>query len=341
MTTAPRFQAIAPSTSTASRGYQFSDGYRFARGNLAAQSAVYIVPQVEEWPYSVDLNGQSFPAGLVGVWFKYTHLDPTPTTTNEKLLIAVPSVLPAGFTHRWLRDHNVGRQTLGGVAPAYNSCAFDLSPNPSDPPLTLTPSGGGSAPSDWMIRTAEAMTPYTWLPENCGDYCYTGDFTGGGTPNIQLGNPFSFGGLYPVQYFNGLCAGMRYFRLMYEDGVGTTDNLRIRLVCDSTGGISQPADTTLDEWIWSGTGAPVTHDTGWVGPYNAPADGTKVYFGTTVDVQWGGVGAWLSSSLGSAAICGMGPRLDLPFPWTACGMDSGGAHIIAPGGVLTGTVPGY
>ncbi len=36
-----------------------------------------------------------------------------------------------------------------------------------------------------------------------------------------------------------------------------------------------------------------------------------------------------------------GPRVDIPFPWTFTGLDGSDGHLIAPGGVVPGVIPGY
>ncbi len=319
MTTTPRFLGMGSTgQASAARASRYCRAGAMARFPLANVFSTAMVPAIVEWPFASDANGQAYPAGTVGWYCKYTSQTADPTTTNNNNLMAVPDTLPAGYTLRKLRDHNLG---LGATVGRKGSAAYTHG--------TAQSSGGGfshnsASPSVWFIRSEQVLTSYLWLPECAAQQCFAFPISSGGS---------TISGALPTQWFP-ISAGFRYLRL---DMLGTgapTETYRISLVKNADNSNTQPGDTVVDSWTTPGN---VAWDTGYLGPYESTL-GTKCFFGLRVEVKIGaGAYGYTTRSVGIRAA----PRCDIPFPWTTCGLDASGNPLISPGGIVTGAVPGY
>lgn len=286
--------------------------------HMNGQLSQAIVPVCTPWPFSSDANGVAYPAGTVGVRYRYSPFDPTPDATNNALLVAVPSALPAGYTFRPSRDH----LSTPTVHPWNDNCqqwGFDSS--------LFTPGTIGSNRVDfsgkptWFLRTTSGLSPYNWFPENLGQSAY-GPITAPST----IGNLNAASGT-PVGWFSEPIGGIRYLQLQYDRSVvgGPSDTLLFELVVNADGSQTQPGDTV----VWSATvnGGTGTYDSGLVMlNWNAPSH-SKVWMGWRL--YWSVVTRYVFSTQVHLM---MGARLDIPFPWTCYGLDGSGNHIVAPGG---------
>lgn len=310
-------------------------------GHGAETTPSMVVPTVEPWPHTTDDNGQSFPGGLVGVRFRYSWLTGT-LADNDEFLVAVPATLPSGYTHRWKRDQNCG--------PAYASLA-NTRGQPT-PQLTYTGSihnevyGWKDADGIRKVRLREGNNFYAYdmLPENLGTSCINHQ-------NGGVSNPYWTGA--PL-------TGLRYYRyLLMGNGsnvlAGWFYSWRARISRNadgSKGGVGEEGDTVLwedsDDIAGPATISALTTltDTGFVDPgFQSPA-GTRAHYCFSVAARTKFGSPATSAELDAEAYLGgheiwYGPNVDIPFPWTFTGLDSGGGHLIAPGGVYAGAIPGY
>ncbi len=339
MTDVPQYLSNVGSVATNARGFLYSRLYRFNRGAAAGHATSGIVPQAVAWPHTADLNGDSFPAGLVGVRMAYVHQQLDPVAYNDARLIAVPAVLPAAYTPRWNRDHNQGTRGLSTAGSI--STDFGLSTNAFMP-------GARSTPGQWLLRADDGLydvprynsggVTSTWAPYNAGQNCLVcnnpsgvSDLTWSGTTGETLVSGYAGVPGFDGTWFTSPCAGVRYLRFACH--FNSAGELRIRFICNANGSKTFPADTVLAEWVFSVAG-PGVYYSSTVGPFNATLGSPKFYGFSAEDRllpadPWRGVTAGIRIQAG--------PRLDIPLPFTATGEGS----LIAPGGVVPGSLPGY
>ncbi len=318
MTDVPQFLGLAATgTSSVARGSRFCRAGGMGRFPLANIFSAAMVPTTVTWPFASDANGQSYPSGTVGWLCRYTSQTADPTTSNNNRLVPVPDTLPSGYTVRTIRDHNLGVGTHSGLG----GSAFWS-------PSAAQSAGGGFAHNsptsgNRYVRSEAALTNYLWLPEAVAQECFAWPISSGGN---------TISGALPTQWFP-LSAGFRYMRLDMLGAGAPTETYRITLVKNADNSNTQPGDTVVDQWTTVGN---VAWDTGYLGPYNSTL-GTKCFFGLRVEVKTTGAYSYTTRSVGIRA----GPRCDIPFPWTTCGLDASGNPLISPGGIVTGAVPGY
>ncbi len=334
MTDVPQYLSNISALSDSARAFRFSPLNRFGRGGAAGHATSGIVPQVIAWPHSADDNGDSYPAGLVGVRFRYRHERPTPSTDADNELVAVPAELPAGYSHRWLRDHNQG--TRGRSSAGSNSTDFSISTSSFMP-------GAVSAQSQYLVRVDDglydvprlalpALSAGAWLPYNQGTKALTcpnpsgiSDLTWPGTTGET--SLTSATGIW----MSTPCAGFRYFRWAVH--YNALEDFRVRIYCNSDGSQTYPPDTIIDEQ-WFPTAGPGVFYSSTVGPYDFPL-GSPRFIGIDGAYRIPPATTWNPG--GMSARIQMGARLDIPFPFLA----TGEGDLFAPGGIVPGTVPGY
>lgn len=168
MTTPPKYFQLATKDP-----FVFDSGSRPARAlGRARQIKIalgHVIPTVETWPYATDSNGQSYPAGTVGVRIAWVPgLDDTTevgAVASFRALIPVPSELPAGYTARLARDHNYFPGSGGSMfGQAWLTTGFS----------PLPPYHAGAA---CRIRLADGLHDYAAsLPESHGEDAYSAFF---------------------------------------------------------------------------------------------------------------------------------------------------------------------
>ncbi len=336
MTTPPRYTRLVTqgSIKTIKRFMGRNDDLADTSGSFT------VIPTAEPWPHSVDSNGVAYPAGLVAVRFQYNPVFSPAVNNSEGYIVAVPDILPAGYTPSALREqfHLQTRNFHTLATP--NVPAFALRPGYRYEPITKYIGPASVTDGTNMVRTDGALTPYYWMPENTGNFS---EYANGLTPSLVAGwLQDSFGAQYPT-------AGFRYLRFRFY--LGYRDNTQINPVASVRVRVRRNADSST-----TGIGSiviyelllPATdhllglnqYDTGYIfsgGTYDfyAPTPGTRCNF--YFEMKLIRDDSAEETPVVPYLEIWSGPRLDLPFPWTV----TGDAGIVAPGGILAGTVPGY
>lgn len=334
MTDVPQYLANLSSISNSQRGTARSSlAYRMGRGSSASQASSGIVPQVVAWPHSVDDNGDSYPAGLVGVRLRYRHERLAPVTDADDELIAVPAVLPSDYSPRWLRDHNQGSRGLSTVGQISTDFAVTTSP---------TMPGGVAQPGQYLVRADDglydvprlalpSLNAGAWLPYNqghkarvCLNLAGVSDLTWPGTTGTSICSATG-------TWMTSPCPGFRYLR--WSCHYNALEDFRIRVFCNSDGSQTYPPDTIIDDQ-WFPTGGPGAFYSSTVGPYNFPL-GECRFIGFDGAYRTPPSPTWIPQRVDIRIQ--MGARLDIPFPFMA----TGEGDLIALGGIVPGSVPGY
>jgi hypothetical protein len=333
MTTPRRSQIVVANPSTLQGANAASWCRRHGRGDTLFESQLGTIGNVEPWPYTVDSNGQSYPSGLLGVSFS-TVADPA---LYASTLIAVPDTLPAGYLSRSARDiaRGIGQDsTVGQFAPfsltSYIGafCTGWLS----------TGTGANQAP---RIRGTAGLTSYPFFPENQGSnaFTYLDNFADG--PNAFLSG---------LRYFRTTVVGFNsgfFDPVLYDYG-------EFQVVrWSNPAAVMQPNTATglfpVDATLWTSPHITADYDSGYLYDVTdldlkAPA-GTRCFFAMFFTLHTAATNPadppniWrfpTASHLGAARHY-WGPRLDIPLPFTVCGE----GNVIAPGGVVSGILPGY
>lgn len=129
----------------------------------AYEGTFTIMPTVVPWPYVNDANGQPYPAGLVGVRQSYTPQYADVYTGSHFDIIPVPSILPAGYTHRWDRAHALNP---GSQDPSRGQAWFAAGFGP------LPPTHAGNAAHLLRFPNGGGNHAYYYMPEARGDDAY-------------------------------------------------------------------------------------------------------------------------------------------------------------------------
>ncbi len=199
---------------------------------------------------------------------------------------------------------------------------------------------GSTNPQAPRITTAAALTPYIFFPENTGSDAYQWSAVNAWGPA-------------------GKSMGLRYFqtRVVVNTSIldpSFFDYLRVRIVRHSVPLTTQDPVSGLydniDATLWTSANL-TTADGNWFSgflydvtdaDFKAPA-GTRCYFTSLIEKHYsagsGSLVTWAyptPTNLGNI-VHWWGPRLDIPFPFLVLG--EGNSH--APGGVVSGIVPGY
>ncbi len=347
MTTPPRYERMLATGFTTHHTAQRAMGRNDDLADYSESNSDQTIQMTAEaWPHANDDNGVAYPAGLVAVRLKYNPFQSDALNNGEGYIVAVPDTLPAGHTASFLREHH-HRKIRGFVNLGSPNVPGNTTMRPGyryDPATKFT--GSNVTDDTQMIRTDGALTPYIWMPENTGSYAY---HTTGASPTLTLGwmQDF-FGSEYPS-------AGFRYIRVKYIYGPyspGTVTNLRFRVWRnnDCSTANNSPADVMIFElatatstvvgpvlYIDSGF---VMHD-GGANNFYSPTPGTRCNFLNTWEQSTDGGATWTYINTADTRVLlvetWFGPRLDIPFPY----MVTGDAGVVAPGGILAGTVPGY
>jgi hypothetical protein len=293
-----------------SRGAQ----WRFQRCSINDNGRLPIVPTVVDWPYASDINGQAYPAGLVGVITSWDIRATVEENYDTGCIVAVPAELPSGYTPRLYRDHqhqlnqslsipmSIGRWTPLNAAPFSSYFGF----------------AGPAADLGLRVRSTEGLHDYDWLPDN--------------HHNLALTCNDAFTGEAPWLF--GYLTGLRYFRLRIVDA-GVDEKLQVRMQSDGT----QPATalTPADTLIWehellSGAGS---YDSGYVYINHEAPFGQRCYYQLFNYTKVAGV---YVPGPRSVLDFEAGPRLDIPLPFLASSVSG---DVVVPGGIVPGVIPGY
>jgi hypothetical protein len=319
MTTIPRFMkmGVPPNSGTKATAMR-----SIGRNTLSA-SGLPMLPQAEAWPYTTDTNGQTYPGGIVAIRVNHAW-DGNYGFSNS--VIAVPSALPAGYTASSLRDH-LHRSISGVSNPWVPNLPFDYGVRPGPRyGLPVTPTSLN------MIKTTGALTPYEWMPENSDN-----------NANVQTFNEQSLS-TRTIGVGNVRCptAGFRYINFHFQGDLLIGTDIRFTFYINSDNSETFPPDTMLFRQVW--TPAPGQMGTGYLFndgityKWYSPTLGTRWMFIYTVEYFSGGIWNFMTTAGGEASLMQLecGPRLDIPWPYAVTG-----PSVTAPGGIVTGAVPGY
>jgi hypothetical protein len=274
-------------------------------GTLGVSTAAFSrYPTCEEWPFSTDINGRSFPAGTVGVRV-YSSFGMNSNNTNQALF-PVPSELPMGYTFRGERDHNrqPGQDVSFGQAGNYYG-ANATSPSPID-----------GASRAFHFRTADQLNTYWWGPVAQGD----------GTDGSV-----SAGGIWPSGPSTAWSPGYRYVRATKQwFGTEAEDSISLEIRSSSGG-------SALWSHTFTNPNTAQVDDSGYSGQIESTL-GEMAQFYFYVAATTGGVTTDFSGASSFGIKSYIAPRVDIPFPWSCTGLTGGGGHLFAPGGYVAGYV---
>lgn len=140
--------------------------------SASASASAAIITQVVPWTTATDRWGIAYPAGLVGVCARINGLPgslPYEDEINNTLrdnAVAVPGVLPVGYTARWETD----AWAYLGVTPNFFAGIGNVVDGSNTPGGGTYASGGrglydgGSMFTEKRILTADGWTTTTWFP---------------------------------------------------------------------------------------------------------------------------------------------------------------------------------
>ncbi len=296
-------------------------------------------PTVVPWFLGVDRWGVSYPAGLFGVVDRVAQLYPAadPFSTEwvdlwasdamnvssafDAHVVAVPQVLPVGYSARYKRDWHAGTPVN-----ALNAGYVNFGPISSGGyPVRLIGNGG--------------FARYRWLPH---------PFIWG-----HSGHPLAGGAVVNV--------GSKFF-MVYDAGPGNR-KVQIQLGFTAVGGTwsSGTADVKLSHnpagpiGSTSSDGSTVDYTrvftladfsfvgsnglTAWidVGVINGNLQNTLTEFQSSIDMTSALAGGFASTTGYCSITFRLSPRCDIPLPFTTTSK----GNVIAPGGIVTGSIPGY
>lgn len=293
-----------------------------------------IRPAVVPWVLASDRYGVAYPAGLLAVvdsiaqktpaagifpveWEEYWEYNISLAESNQHV-VAVPQVLPVGYTARLKRDWHNG-------LPASS--------------LTAGYTTGVVASGGYRVRTADGYNLYRWRPDpRIWGYA--------GTPLSQNVSP-SVGFKSFQVYTAGPGVRKLQFQIAYVDrsGFPWVGSIPIKLSHDAAGPISSPTvdGTTVDFSAsysyanFSGAGVGTTYSTAWIdaGAISGTAQNTLTEFQSSMDLTAAIAGGLFS--FGVVVSWRLSPRCDIPLPFTTTSQ----GDVIAPGGIAAGSIPGY
>lgn len=299
--------------------------YPTGRSPFGVTSAVSIRPYVFPWTATIDSNGVAFPAGLVGIATTTVlsgagsyaaQLEAGWNAPSFGGVVAVPGVLPAGYTARLNREWHSSSQSLARVrtADGYNTITWMPAP---------APFGSGDIKTGGFNNTT-----YPGLKFNSGNPC-----TGFRALQMKVGLA-----LFPASEGYGWTAGSCTVRVSHNaDGSAVPDGSGDGDTIDGEVNFSYTdlADSGIDVGgfrIWY---------TGYKTVTNALASslGTLTrFYARDVDSGFGSSFSWSNPSIPDSGtlpierITGLtSPRLDVPYPFTVTGI----GDLIALGGLVT------
>lgn len=291
-------------------------------------------PTVVPWLLAADRYGVAYPANLYGVvdsiaqktpasgsypteWEEFWEYQLSLAESNQHI-VAVPQVLPVGFTPRLKRDWHAGLP--------FNS-------------LTAGYTSGVINTGGYRVRTSDGYDLYRWRPDpRVWGYA--------GTQLSQSISP-SIGSKYFQVYNVGPGNRKVQFQIAYVDrsGFPWVGSIPIKLSHNAAGAIgSTTADGSTTDFSatysyadFSGSGLGTTYSTAWidVGVINGTMQNTLTEFQSSMDLTAALAGGLFS--FGVVISWRLSPRCDIPLPFTTTSR----GDVIAPGGIVTGSIPGY
>lgn len=310
------------------RGYCLDREPRWIPPFLNQKADLYWTPV--EWPIAVDIWGVAYPADLWALtnsvavqsvrqatieadWIKYwTDVITGTNSPTTQQIVAVPKVLPGGYTARLARDWGARGNGVTTEAPTGI--------------IGYTNGFGVTSPS-YPIKDANGYIHNQWIP-NLRPWGYVG------TGVAQDGSS-SWDGNFPVgSLYNPLDISTGYRKLQLQVsylGVLSTGSLKVTISHDAAGTIPATlADGDTIDYQRTFTSADFAgsfvHTTGWIDAgVISPTLGVISYFKSSI------YGELPTFTVGPAVVeYRLSPRCDVPLPATATGF----GDIIAPGGVV-------
>lgn len=304
-----------------------------------ASSAETILAEVEEGRFSQDNAGLAY--GSDTLWVRCQFQDDSTVVGEGELAsywMGVPATLPAGYTIRNQRN----------IQPAVSS-ATGIGTNLTVNPFRITHSPTGFVrTADGLYTPLDSSNTYHWGPWNRDNLnvqesgvTYANDtvnkplLTGHGAATSGTSSTLVGGYLVTTPGFRSVRVITQWDPNVYNGPPGyaqgaSSNTITITM---STGAsvtcTTNKADLSYDAGINK-----YIKDHGNIGDLLAPTgqvgtlSGTgSVTFSTTGSVFWGG---------GIANFLYLCPRVDIPLPYTATYGD-----LVAPGGIVTGSIPTY
>jgi hypothetical protein len=285
-----------------------------------------ILGQIAQDVFLQDDAGFAFPAGQL--WIRtYTDTSGGTGYDTDTLWMAVPSSLPAGFTEVPWRNNRGG----SGFGLRIGNAGYGTL---SNFPYT-SPFGDTSIANFASYSPQKCIRPTTggiWMPTSTTvDVVFGSDFPYGPGCLNKIVTSASDGspppGPTPADTYFPLCVGYRNARIVLnltagDHTTGAGGNVYFRI--DGTVNTVPVASLTFNGTFWT-----TTVDIGAVGL--AAAGALKQ---VTLAVWRDAIGGWTWS--GSSWAVYLSPRVDIPAPFNVLG-----SGLFAPGGIASGTVPGF
>ncbi len=317
------------------------------QGAAFASTPSAILGEVASGVYSADAAGVAYPAGTL--WARvFTHQSTTENDTAN--WTAVPDTLPAGYTINNGRNIRIN-QTLAHSLTSHNQNFFTFAAEdyamwglPSaqmDSYPALTYSGSSTETSDGH---STGTGPYrsaagVWYP-----YSNKTRADGSGTGRYAWG-PFNYNdavlgpGLCPVQYPGGADPVATHYNgtifLPYSPGFR---NVQVHFSI-TAGAASAMPPTSYIEIEVDGSGLHTYTAAACAGGLDVTWDhgpSTQQAAGDLYQTQIRVAGYNAPFGIGANVYVTCSPRVDIPLPWTCTS-----GNLVAPGGIVTGSIPGF
>ncbi len=314
------------------------------QGAVGAASDSVILGEVASGIFSSDAAGIAYPAGTL--WVR-TFCNQGGLENDTATWIAVPDTLPVGFTVNNKRNIRVNASLHPAVSGDpdgyfYSQGTYNAADQAADswPYLkynVASPTGesttgkksGGSGVGLGPIRSADAI----WYPHSSTARPLGG--SGGTAGNLYPYGPFNYSnavygpGVFPAGtapniWYLPYSPGWRNVHITFSISAGAAAILpptaRLEVAIDGSGlhtftaaGCAGGLTQTWDHGPTTQQAAGVLYQTQF--RCEAFNDPSGVFSGVTVSLS---------------------PRVDIPLPWTCTS-----GNLVAPGGIVTGSIPGY
>ncbi len=332
---------------------------------MKGTAATRIIAEVRENVYSEDANGLAY--GADTLWVRCFAAPSTGSLNEDELdqlnWMGVPATLPGGYTVR--NNRNIGPACdwgcgAGSTVQTNGDIAFPtvspFYPAPGSPTNFVRSAGGLHVPrandglqkwgpwnagNQYVEQSATNTGPPDFFPYDHGRLCVppSGGVLAGATSKTAT-DVFTV-----LSSYQWACPGYRsvgvffYVTRQWYDGVpGTVPVFSSSTLTITLGGASLTMTASKADLSPSPGGPPDFNqkDFGNVGSLLANVGDSPFLYGTmTTNFSAAPIATSLNGS--GAWILVFAPRVDIPLPFTA----TGPGNLVAPGGILTGSIPGW
>ncbi len=304
-----------------------------------------VLGQVVSGLYSTDAAGIAYPAGTL--WVRTLHTQAS-LENDTSQWVAVPDTLPAGFTLNNKRNVRVNaslhQASAGDVDGYFYDQGIYTAPDTAAdtwPYLKYNQGGpvresvtgmksGGSGVGLGPIRSADAI----WYPYSSTARPLGG--SGGTAGTLYPYGPFNYdNAVFGPGAFGTLASPLNIYYLPYSPG---WRNVHLTFTISAAVAALLPPTATMEVDI-DGAGLHTFTAAGCAGGLSVTWDHgptNQAAVGALYQTQFRVERFNDSFGVFPGVTATFSPRVDIPLPWTATS-----GNLVAPGGIVTGSIPGF